>query len=231
MKKVIVCLVLFLFIFQNTGSSQENTAEESKIYIALNGLVGITVFDYKKNSSKDILMGINFDVTTVPFKKFRTWELGGQFEYLHAGNKKDEWKGLELKSKSSFYKLNIINRLRPLKKGSFNPFIELAYGVNMSYTKSSYQIVDETTFLEEFLLNAEDVGETESVKRHYGFSQNIAFGVGAVIKHFIFQVKYNFCPNINHVKKEDIYVVNDEIVYDTGKSKLQLVIVCLGIYF
>jgi len=231
MKKIIVCLVLFLFIFQYTVSSQENTAEEKNIYATLNALAGIAVQDYKENSSKDVLMGVSFDVTTVPFKKFRPWELGGQFEFLHAGTKKDEWSGLELKSKSMFYKLNLINRIRPIKKGPVDPFIELAYGVNMSYTKSSYEIVDETTFLEEFLLNAEDVGETETVKKQTGFSQNFAFGVGAVIKHFVFQVKYNYCPNIKHVKKEDIHVVDDEIVYDSSKSKLQLVTVCLEVYF
>jgi len=232
MKKVVICLVLFSLVFLNIVIPQDNTEKEKNIFLTLNGLISIPIQEYKNDLSKDVFFGFSTDVTTVPFNNIQFWEMGGQFEFIHAGKKKDEWKGLELKSKSQFYRLNFINRIRPVRRGPVDPFIELAYGVNMSYTNSSYEIVDEVTFLEQFLFNAEDVSETKVEKEKYGFSQNINVGIGAIFGNiFVVQVKYNYCPNIQHVKKEDIYIEDDEIMYETCNLNMQLLTVSLGLFF
>lgn len=229
MYKKTILLILFLILISKFSFSQEKKKNKLDFYPTINVLMGNAIDEFHENFSKNTLWGFNVDGVISPFQEAKAWELGAQLEFYFTGSREDVWNGIEVKSQSSFIRLNFVNRIRPFKKGPVDPFLEFSYGLNTSITTTSYEIVDEATFFEQFLLKREDVVNTETVKDYYDVSQNFAIGIGMVIKNIaVLQVKYNYNPEISYIQKEDITVTNYSVRYDPSKSKIQMITISLG---
>jgi len=233
MKRFLILILLITLTISNWLVSQIDSTDKTGVFISINGELASTVGEFKDAYDKDLLFGFNFDAAFIPFKNLKAWQLGGQFEIYFAGKRTDNWSGLDVTTQSNFIKLNIINRLQPYKDMPLKPFIELAYGLNTNMTATTYEVVDEASFLEEFLFNAEDIVETETAKERYDFNHNFAIGAGIVINNIIaIQLKYNYVPEIEFVRRDGVkFNSNNEIVYEYNKSTINLITISLGFTF
>lgn len=229
-KKAII-LLLFCF-FSKVGFAQNAERNRLGFYPTISFLTSFPAGTFKADFDRDVLLGFNVDGVITPVKKNHFWQPGAQIELLLTSNKKDAWKGIEVETGSAFFKFNLINRIRPSYTGRIDPFFEVAYGLNVSSTTTNYEIVDEATFWEEFLLGQEDEIQTVQIKEHNDISSNFAIGIGAFIKNLLMvQLKYNVSPNIEFVNKENIVIINDSVQYQPVKSNMHTISLSVGINF
>lgn len=227
--------LLLVILISQIAKAQEQTNQRSDhqwIYPSLNLLVAVPTNEFKEAIDKATLWGFNFDVATRPFKHATFIQPGAQVEFLFPGSRTDEWSGIEVTTTSVMFNTNLMTRIKLWEGAMVSPFIEGAYGLKISSVSSSFTVVDEATFLEEFLLGQEDEYEEHVLNEHYDFSQNFSLGIGCVIKRiFSLQIKYNFGPEIEFIKKEDIRVINNEFSYDISSSPYQTVAIAIGFSF
>jgi hypothetical protein len=225
-------LLLFLLgiaLFSSSPAQENEFNNPLRFYPTVNLLIGNPVQDFWENYSKQRLWGFNFDLVFNLAQTARWWQPGLQFDIYPFGNKKGTWNGIEVTTSGAFVKANIINRLRFLSESKVSPFVELGYGIHLSSTTTSYEIVDEATFFEEFFLNEEDEYETVNAKEFFDASHNFAVGAGLVFNRVItFQVKYNVTPTLTYVQKDDVKVSGNLIDYETTDSKMQMIVVSIG---
>ena len=143
---------------------------------------------------------------------------------------KDNWKGIEINSTGAFFKLNLVNRFRIYKRGIIDPFVEMVFGFNWSSTSTTYQIVDEATFFEEFFLGLDDEVQIVSVKEHEDVTMNMGIGAGVFIADIgMVTLKFNYSPEIEYVTKENIIVNNDELTYLPSSTRITTVSLAIGV--
>lgn len=198
--------------------------------IGMNFLAAPCLGEFRETYQKDLLFGFNFEATFIPFKKIKFWNLGGQFEAFINAKNKDDYHGVELITQNVFLRLNMVNKIQPYRDMKVKPFFVIDYGFNVSSTSSSYEIVDEASFLEKFLLNEEDVVVNETVMKHSDFNYNISLGVGLVFNELLsISCKYNYVPETTYVKKDGVYIDNGELKYKYSASAIKLLVVGIGI--
>ena len=212
--------------------AQDEVRNKLGFYPTASFLTGFPAGTFQSDFDRKVLFGFNVDGVITPVKKNHFWQPGAQIEFLLTGNKKDTWKGIEVETGGAFIKLNLINRIRPSHTGKIDPFFEFAYGLNISSTTTNYQIIDEATFWEEFLLGQDDEIVTVELKDYTDTSSNLAIGIGAFIRNMVVvQLKYNVSPHIGFVTKEDIVVENERIDYRPTKSDMHTISLSIGISF
>jgi hypothetical protein len=230
MYKQVMITLTFCCSLYNAGMAQGEERNKLGFYPTISFLTGFPAGTFKTDYDCKVILGFNIDGVINPLKKNHFWQPGAQVEFLLTGNKKDTWKGIEVETGGAFIKLNIINRIRPSHTGKIDPFFEFAYGLNISSTTTSYEIVDEATFWEEFFLDQDDEIITEQLNDYTDTASNLAIGIGAFIKNLVVvQVKYNMSPEIGFVTKEGIVVVNDRIDYNPTKAKMHTITLSIGI--
>lgn len=225
--KNITLAICFLLTAQLFCQEQE----DKKIYLAVNLHTGLPMYEFKTNYDKKVFWMVSMDLFFRPFQKKNIWEPGLQFEgVLTEKTKYNNWNGLNISTSSSFIRLNQLNRFRLSNSGNFTPFIETSTGLQFSITQSSYKIVNEASFIEKFLFNAEDEIEQNVVQDYISTSLNTAFGIGFLYKKLLtFQIKYNFSPSIEYITNDNIMVNEGNIEYIPRKSELHMFVICLGI--
>ncbi len=235
MKKLLLfCFIAILTNHQNLTGQEGDSGFDNKLnfYPTINLFIGNPVQEFWSNYSKQNLWGFNIDGVITPFKKAQFFETGVQIEILPSSNRNDTWQGIEVNSSSTISRFNAISRFRVAKQSKISPYIELGYGLNITSTQTSYEIVDEATFLEVFLWEAEDVTETVKVKDFHDYGHNLYAGVGLNLYNWInLQVKYNYSPTIEFVQKDGIKVEDSSINYETTSSKIQMLVITVGISF
>lgn len=224
---ILACCCLY-----NTGMAQDEERNKLGFYPTVSFLSGFPAGTFKSDFDRDVLFGFNFDGVIAPVKKMPFWQPGAQVEFLLTGNEKDSWKGIQVETGGAFIKLNLINRIRPSHTGKIDPFFEFAYGLSISSTTTNYEIYDEATFWEEFLLGQDDEFVTVELKDYTDTAPNMGIGIGAFIHNLVVvQVKYNLSPEIGFVRKENIVVVNDHIDYKPTKADMHTISLSIGISF
>jgi hypothetical protein len=141
MKLTTISSIVLLFIYFSGKAQIEDR------YVSINLLRSYALGDFKAITEKDKMWGVNMELLT-PVSQWWPWDIGVEVELLGAGSKTDNFEGLDIDSKSRFWRFGFVNRIRPFKSEGIDPYIEFGYGCNLSYTKTSYTIVDEITFLE-----------------------------------------------------------------------------------
>ena len=198
-------------------------------YPSVSLLEGNPYGEFRKKFPQKGMFGFTIDAVLVPYPQQSFWEPGFQVEAFLLSNKDDMWKGIEVKTSRAFFKLNFINRIKPLAPATVDPFFEFGYGVNISSTSTQYEIVDKATFAEEFFLGEEDNIETVNVKDFADAQHNISIGVGAIIaQHITVQLKYSYSPEIEFIEAKNIFVVNDRIEYKPSRSTMELITFSVG---
>jgi hypothetical protein len=229
MYKQTIIILAFCSFLSNAGMAQDEERNKIGFYPTISFLTAFPAGTFKNDFDRKVLLGFNVDGVIIPVKKIPFWQPGAQVEFLFTGNKKDTWKGIEVETGGAFIKLNIINRIRPSHTGKIDPFFEFAYGLNISATTTSYEIVDEATFWEEFFLNQDDEIIREQLNDYTDTSSNLGIGIGVFIKNLVVvQVKYNISPDIGFVTKEGIVVVNDRIDYNPTKADMHTISLSIG---
>lgn len=199
-------------------------------YLWLKPDVAKPIGEFNDKLSKKVLWGLDFGLVVVPYKKAAFWETGLQIGVLFPGSRKDKWNGIELKTSSALADFNLINRFRPFRQHHVEPFLDLSGGISYSSVSSSYEITDKATFLEEFFLDEEDEVETEVVKDFRHASWGVGIGAGVIINRtFIFELSYNYSPEVEFVNKEDVTVEGGEVIYRSSKSTKELVVFSVGL--
>lgn len=234
MKNFLLSTAILLFFSTSTFSQfevEEKNENKLHFYPTINLLIGNPVQEFWANYSKQRLWGGNLDIVCAPFKKARFIEPGIQFEIYPSANLKDTWDGIEVETSSFFVRFNAMTRLRINRSSNLAPYLEFGYGLNLSSTTTSYEIVDKASFWGS-LLGEEDEYEEVTLNDFEDYSQNFYAGVGLNLYRWItLQVKYNYSPLISYVQKDDIYVSDSEVKYDITKSKMQMVVISIGINF
>ena len=231
MKKLLFLAFVLVFGYQ-LSKAQEYTEESSEsgvvVHPTVNLLIGNPVQDFWETYSKQRLWG--FDIGVVfPLNKSPWFQPGVLFEVYPFGTDKATYKGIEVKTSGAFIKGNMVGRFRFLNEQNISPFIELGYGFNLSSTSTTYEIVDEATFFEEFFLDEEDVSETVTVKDHTHGAHNFNAGAGIVFNRLItFQVKYNLTSVMRYVERDDVKVTDNSVTYRISESPMQMIVVSVG---
>lgn len=229
---LLIALISIICSFPALSQEEEKDPNKIGLHLSVGALAGIPQGQFARDFPRESLWGFNFDAVVSPIQKHHWWKTGAQVEFFFTGTKKDTWKGLELKTKSSFVRVNFLNRIQLSHTGLVDPFLEFGLGFNVSTTTSSYQVFDEATFLEEFLLRVEDEWETVQVKSFNDVTSNMAVGFGVIIKRIVVvKVKYDRSPQIEFVPKDGISVFNDQIQYEAKKSKMQMISISLAVGF
>ena len=232
MKHIVIPIFLLLFFFSVQAQIEDK-------YCSFGLLRSYNTGNFKTITDKDKMWGLNFEILT-PVSQWLPWDIGIQAELLYAGKKTDKFEGLDIDSKSRFWRFSLINRIRPIKSDRIDPYIELGYGCNLSYTKTSYTIVDEITFLEWIAttffpdkFDYQDDVEVNDVAVHRDYSHNFSLALGAILGEKLnIQVKYSYSPQIKFVRPSDITVVNTDLAYyEHQTSDMQVITVTFGIVF
>lgn len=232
MKYIFTTLYFFIVFGVNTKAQDENAAFENKLnfYPTINLVIGNPVQDFWSNYSKQALWGFNIDGVIAPFDNARFFEPGVQLEVFPTASSKNTWQGVEVSTNSSFVRLNAITRMKFARKSKITPIIELGYGINLSSAQTSYEIVDKASFFDKVFFDASDEVETKQVKNFNDAGHNFYAAAGFSLYNWLnIQVKYNYSPTIDFVQKEGIKVTDSNINYETTSSKMQMVIVSVGI--
>lgn len=230
---LIITLACFGVAFgQDPNPPDPSVPQTNGIDFSVNFVMGFPKNEFKTNYDKKLLPGLNLDLTVTPASKVPFWKLGAQLEALFGGQEKNDWNGLELSSSTNFISINVINRLLPQKPMAVKPFIELAIGLNLSYTSSTYEIYDKATFWEKFFLGEEDQVETITVKDHDDMDKNFTIGAGVIIQNMAcLELKFNYIPEVVYVSPGGISVQDNQVIYDYSTSPVKLISLCLGITF
>ena len=233
-----LCVLLIWILSSQLSFTQvvlntpEKPAKREWIYPSINLLIAAPTAEFKDAIEKSTLWGFNIDAALKPFKDAEFIQPGAQIELLFPTSKKDKWYGTQTSTTGVLINTNLFLRFKFLEKSMFSPFIEGAYGLKISSTSTTFEIVDKKTFLEKFLLNEQDEVKTESLYEHHDSRRNFSLGAGCVINRiFSLQVKYNFGPDIEFIKKEDIVVNNYEVGYDPTSSPYRAIVIALGFSF
>jgi len=225
-----ILILMSLLLCGNPARSQEEK-ESNRIGfdLTIGLLAGLPQGQFAREYPSSSLWGLNIEATVSPFGKHHWWKTGVQLEGYNTGTKKDDWQGVELTTESSIAKVNFLNRVRLAHSGIVDPFLEFGIGLNISTTTSGYLIYDEATFLEQLFFNKEGGYSREEVKSFSNVTSNIGFGFGVMVKRLlVMKVKYDRSPQIEFVPKNGIAVVNDQILYESKKSKMQIISLSLG---
>lgn len=205
---------------------------EYDLDVALNYLSGLPLGEFKSSMQWNYFPGANLEILFKPAKKVNYWKAGAQLEYLYAGYQSNDYYGLNLKSNSGFVGINFLNRFLPSKSMVLKPYFEFAYGMNINYTNSKYDIVDRATFFERFFSNTEgeDPVEKYTVKKHTAINQNFVIGAGTIIKNRVsLGARYNYVPSVKYVSTRGIVVQNDTVEYQYNKTPVRMITITLGI--
>ncbi|MCU4165186.1 hypothetical protein [Carboxylicivirga caseinilyticus] len=230
-----ICIICLLLLVGNRILAQEITEQSERHswwYPSLNLLTAVPSTEFSEAIEKNTIWGFNFDTAFRPFKHATFFQPGTQFEFLFPVVKNETWKGARINTTGAIIKANLFTRFKFYEGAMVSPFIETAFGLNLGATSTTTKIVDEATFLEQFFLNAEDEIETVTLVEHYDTNYNTMLGVGCVIKQLIsIQVKYNFGPSLEYIKKDNIIVSSRRISYKPVKAPYQTVEIALGFSF
>jgi len=225
----IISFTLIFCCISSIGFTQDENENSLGFYPTISFLTGFPAGTFKNDFDRKVLLGFNADGVITPLKKYHFWQPGVQVEFLLTGNKKDTWKGIKVETGGAFIKLNLINRIRPTHTGNIDPFFEFAYGLNISSTSTTYEVVDEATFWEEFLLGADDEISTEQLNDYTDTASNLGIGIGAFIKNkIVVQMKYNISPEIGFVRRQNVVVVNDRIDYKPTNADMHTISLSIG---
>ena len=224
--------MFLVLLLARPGFSQEEESEfenSKQFYPTINLLVANPVQEFWANYSKQRLWGFNFDLVYSAVKSAMFWQPGFQLEYYPIGTQKATWHGLEVETSGAFTKINLISRFRFLNFSKLSPYIELGYGLHLSSTTTTYEIVDEATFFEEVVFDKEDYTETVKAKEFYDATHNFSVGAGICFNRLItFQIKYNVTPLFKFVEKDDVTVTQTSIDYKITESKMLMFVVSVG---
>jgi hypothetical protein len=233
MKLTTISSIVLLFIYFSGKAQIEDR------YVSINLLRSYALGDFKAITEKDKMWGVNMELLT-PVSQWWPWDIGVEVELLGAGSKTDNFEGLDIDSKSRFWRFGFVNRIRPFKSEGIDPYIEFGYGCNLSYTKTSYTIVDEITFLEWMAttffpdrFDYQDNVETYDIAVHRNYGHNFSFAIGAILGGRLhLQVKYNYSPHAKFVRPTDITVIDTDLVfYDYQTSEIQTITIGFGFAF
>lgn len=212
------------------AQSFQADSESYNFYPTLTLVEGNPVWDFKTNLSRKALWGGSIDVVFRLFEDYPAWEPGVQIEFLSLGGRNDTWNGVEVTTSSALIRVNLMSRIRPMKSGMFDPFIDIVYGIDINSTNTSYEIVDRATFYDKFFYGAEDQTEKVDVRNFNDYTPNVGVGIGMVINRLVtLQVQYNYCPKVEFIDAQDVSVVNNTVMYGRSSSSIQMITVRLGV--
>lgn len=240
MKPLFVLLCACLLFCPSLLLAQEETDEEPKesfwgrsgVDFSANFVMGIPQGEFRDNIHQDILPGFNLDLAFSPSKNAQFWKVGAQFEALFSKRQNTDWDGIDIHTSTNFLAINFITRLQPTRPMAIKPFAELAVGLNLSYTSSSYEIYDDVSFWEQFLLGREDESETIKLNDHNDVDKNFTIGAGIIIKRLVvLQLKYNYVPHVVYVNPASVSFVDEVIEYDYSNTRVGMLSLSIGLTF
>jgi len=230
MKTPILLLFLISPFLAFAQEPADTTWQKPTGYLTFSPAISRLLGEFSDTMNKKFIWGFNMEVAFPVSKKNPFWDMGFQLEMFFPSNKKDMWDGIELKTNTMFTKINLLNRIRPFRGLRVEPYFDLTLGLNISSTETSYEVVDKATFLEKFLFDNEDEVETVSLKKFNDTSYSLGLGSGVIInKTFIIQVRYNYSPETEFVKRKGVIVNSDGSVdYSPSKSKMEAFTISVG---
>ena len=211
----------------STNTDEWNTYS---FYPTISLAEGNPMGEFKSSLSRKALWGGTIDIVFRAFDNLPAWEPGGSVEFLSLGQRKDSWNGIEVTTSSALVRLNLMSRIRPLKVGMFNPFIEITYGLDINSTSSSYEIVDRATFVDNVLFGNEDRVEQVDVHNFNDYSPNVGIGLGMVFNRLVtVQFQYNYCPTVDFIDTQNVMVAGNTIEYGRSTSSIEMFVVKIGV--
>lgn len=232
---IFFCGALFLlFSFHKTIAQQEKSLDESSqprspkpFYFAIDGQVAIPLGSLREYSK--VRGGVRFEFGK-PLKANPSLGVGIELSGIFSGSKKDKFKGLDVKTKTSLTEIHPFIRWTPRKNLNLNPFIDFSIGVMVAGTETTSEIVDEPTFLDQVLFDAQT--EVETVTHQSSTSSGFSFGVGAgfiIKKFFMVGIRYHHSDPLNYIDKNDVYLNGNTLRYDVKRIPLDMIVVTIGI--
>jgi len=224
---IVVSYLLLCFCIPSIAQEKD---KRLTFYPTLSLVGGFPTGIFKTHFDKNMMAGFNIGGFISPIHAEHFWQPGLQFEILFTSTDNDKWNGLDVQTSTAFVRLNLMNRFRASFTDKIDPFFDLAFGINLSSTTTSYDIVDEKSFWEAFLLNQDDDIQNIQLQEFNNSAINASFGIGVFYRRLlIVQMKYSVSPEIAYVNKDDIIISAEEVNYAPTKSKMHMMLLCIGI--
>jgi len=205
----------------------QHTRKPKPLYFSLDGIMAIPVASLKSYSK--VRGGFRFALGK-PLKAYSPISVGLEFGGIFSGSKKDEFKGLEVKTSTTVLQFQWFLRYVPKSKHKVQPFFDFPVGIMAASTTSTSEIVDEPTFLEMVLFGNET--EVQTTTHQSGGSTNFSYGLGAgvIIKNFIMVgVRYQHANPVDYINTNNVSVNNDAVQYEVSRIPLDMIQVTIGI--
>ena len=231
MKNLFAWLLALLFgmntVIAQDPASNEQQRQRYGIDCSLAFVSGFPQNEFGANFGQSILPGLNFDFSFTPTRTLPFWKMGFQVEVLSSRTQKDNWEGIKLKSRTNFVSYNLINRLMPPRPMQVKPFVEFGFGLNTSYTSSTYKSKD-TGFID-WILDDYYGDNIVTLRDHNAISRNISVGAGLIIHRWMLvSMKYNYASDMKYVSPSSIIVQGADVVYEYYNSPIKLLSLSIG---
>ena len=208
-------------------ASTDLVNHQPSVYFSILGQVSVPKNEFRNYSN--VRGGLRIEAG-VPFKSNRSFSVGGNLSLIFSSPKEDRFKGLSVKTETSVIGLHPFIRWAPQSASPIKPYIDVSAGVTTSYTQTTSEVVDKPTFLEQVLFGKETEVETTTHKEQSASNLSYSLGAGLKLgKWLSVGVRYEKVRPIRYADKNNVYVHNAEIVYDTKRIPLDMLILTLGI--
>jgi opacity protein-like surface antigen len=219
-----------ILLGKNVGLAQSSAKfNGNRFHMGLVGQMGIPMGQFKEYANPQ--GGVRFEVGYAIFKAVPSITIGGELSGTFTGAKKDIYKGAEIKTSSSLVHLYPMLRWAPKTKKRIAFYVDAAAGYTGAGTETTSTIVDKATFLEQILgSQPDDIVETVTHKNasFNGFGYSI--GAGINFRPCIsIGVRYHHINNIKYANKDEVSVVNTEIIYVYREIPIDMIVVTLGV--
>lgn len=197
------------------------------LYFSLDGMMAIPVASLK--SYADAKGGVRFALGK-PLKTYSPLSIGLEFGGIFSGSKKDQFKGLEVKTSTTLVELQPFLRYVSKKKHAVDPYFDFSIGIMAASTTTTSEIVDEPTFLEMVLFGAET--EVETTTHQSGGSTNLSYGLGAgvIIKNFLMVgIRYQHANPVDYINTSNVYIENGAVQYEVNRIPLDMIQITVGV--
>ena len=222
-------ILSLIFFGKYLGIAQAfSESSTNRFSLALVGQLGIPIAQFKEHAHPQA--GFRFEFGYAIFKAVPSISLGGELSGTFTGAKKDIYKGTEIKTSSSLVHLYPMLRWAPKTKKRIAYYIDAAAGYSGAGTETTSTVVDKATFLEQILgSQPDDIVETVNHKKasFNGFGYSLGAGIN-IRPCFSIGVRYHHINNIKYANKDEVSVVNTEIIYVYRETPIDMLVVTLG---